>query len=366
MGFLSSKVTMTRFQVHGSSPEAFGQEHLDSLAENRIGRQKIASMDGVETGWTASKHILDIDFNQEKNVIGDVLFFSIRIDQTKLPSDLLRAYYEIDLKALSANSRSGFPSKMQKREAKETARDRLEHEAKDGRYLKMKSVECAWDRQTGELWVATNSAANIDRIAELFDKTFGQKIEQMSAGSIAAQHGDLDKLPLPEIEWIEDSASHNWLGNEFLVWLWWRSSTGKEIVKNNAGDLTFMLGKTLTMDDPRGQSGDDVFKHEMPITLPEAKKAIQTGKLPRKSGVVIARNGQDFGLTISAESLSISGGTLPAAEEERGQAQRIERVDNVRTMLENLDLLYGEFCSVRLSPEWETVRGEIKNWIGAA
>ena len=41
----------------------------DKLADRAAGRQRIASADGVEVGWTASKHVLDTDFDLAKNVV---------------------------------------------------------------------------------------------------------------------------------------------------------------------------------------------------------------------------------------------------------------------------------------------------------
>jgi hypothetical protein len=52
------------------------------------GRSRIASADGVETGWTAGEHVLDTDFGFEKNIINDTLTFDLRVDTEKLPNDL--------------------------------------------------------------------------------------------------------------------------------------------------------------------------------------------------------------------------------------------------------------------------------------
>ena len=57
--------------------------------------------------------------------LNDTLTFDLRVDTDKIPSDLLRAYYAVELKALSKNNPSGFASARQKREAKEIARERL-------------------------------------------------------------------------------------------------------------------------------------------------------------------------------------------------------------------------------------------------
>src|SRR5438128_12684710 len=128
MGFYAGRVSFLRFKVNGPAPRLFDQEHLDRLADKQAGRQRIASADGVECGWTAGDHVLDTDFDLAKNIINDTLTFDLRVDTDKIPSDLLRAYYSVELKALSKNNPSGFASARQKREAKEISPDRLERD----------------------------------------------------------------------------------------------------------------------------------------------------------------------------------------------------------------------------------------------
>ena len=43
------------------------------------------------------------------------------------------------------------------------------------------------------------------------------------------------------------------------------------------------------------------------IRLPEAFRALQAGKLPRKAGMVLVRQGAQYELTLQAESLAVSG-----------------------------------------------------------
>ena len=51
-----------------------------------------------------------------------------------------------------------MPSARQKREARDTARQRLEDEAKDGRFLRRKAVPVLWDALSNELLVGSTSA----------------------------------------------------------------------------------------------------------------------------------------------------------------------------------------------------------------
>src|SRR5687767_70801 len=99
MGFYSGRATFARYRVDGSAPRLFTEDHLAKLAEHAAGRQRMVSADGVEVGWSAGDHILDTQFDLAKNVVNDQLAFSLRIDTMKLPGDLLRAYYAIDLAA---------------------------------------------------------------------------------------------------------------------------------------------------------------------------------------------------------------------------------------------------------------------------
>src|SRR5438552_11699870 len=124
MGFFSGRVAFLRQRVHGRSVRQFGPDHLERLAEHAIGTQRLAAADGVEAGWIAGDHILDTRFELAKNVVNDTLQFALRVDSQKVPADLLRAYVQVELEGLAAANPGGQPSARQKREARESARER--------------------------------------------------------------------------------------------------------------------------------------------------------------------------------------------------------------------------------------------------
>src|SRR5262245_57714762 len=116
MGFFSGRVTFARYRLAAPSPNLFTTEHLERLAAHQAGRQRLSGPDGVETGWTAGDHILDVRFDLAKNVVNDTLHFALRVDTNRLPTDLLKAYYQVELEGLAADNPSGRPSARQKRE----------------------------------------------------------------------------------------------------------------------------------------------------------------------------------------------------------------------------------------------------------
>jgi hypothetical protein len=382
MGFFSGRASFLRFKVNGPAPRLFTEEHLDRLADRRAGRQRIASADGVETGWTAGDHVLDTDFDLAKNIINDCLHFELRVDLDKLPGDLLRAYTAVELKALSKNNPSGFASGKQKREAKEIARERLEEEAKDGRFKKRKCIPVLWDKLSNEVLFGATALTQVDRLCSLFEQTFGVGLECVTAGRRAYHLAELrqrtrqvdDSGPsafvpgvTPEdVAWIADESSRDFLGNEFLLWLWYYTDIEADtITLEDGSDLTLMLARSLTLECPRGQTGHETISHEGPTRLPEARRAIQSGKLPRKVGLTLVRHDQQYELAIHAETLAVAGLKLPAPPEEvsDARARLDERATQLRALLETLDLLYDAFGKRRFGKDWEAELLGMQKWL---
>jgi hypothetical protein len=382
MGFYTGRVSFLRFKVNGAAPRQFDDEHLERLADRQAGRQRIASADGVETGWTAGEHVLDTDFQLAKNVINDTLTFDLRVDTDKIPGDLLRAYYAVELKALTKKNPSGFPSAKQKREAKEIARDRLEQEAKDGRYRKRKCYPVLWDRLSNEVLFGATSIAQVDRLCALFGQTFGVELECVTAGRRAYHLAELhsrtrmvdDSAPsafVPgvtpqDVAWIADESSRDFIGNEFLLWLWYHTDVESDTVKLADGsDVAIMLARTLTLECPRGQTGHETISSEGPTQLPEARRAIQSGKLPRKVGLTLVRHSEQYELTIHAETLAVGGAKLPPPDESitEARARLDERANQLRNLIETLDLLYDAFGQKRFGKEWEGELLGMQKWL---
>jgi hypothetical protein len=380
MGFFSGRLTCARYRVNGPSPRLFGPEHLERLQAHAIGRQRVAGADGVEVGWTAGDHILDTSFDLAKNVLNDVLHFCLRVDTLKIPADLLRAYTQVELQGLAAGNPSGLPSARQKREARASARERLEEEARDGRYLKRKAYPLLWDAQSNELLVGTTAVTAVDRLHTLFQQTFGHGFEPLGAGRQAFRlaeprqqtRGVDDAGPaafVPGVSpaalaWLPDEASRDFLGNEYLLWLWYvLDAESDTLALADGSEAAVMLARTLVLECPRGQTGRETITSDGPTRLPEARRAIQAGKLPRRVGLTVVRHDQQYELTLQAETLAVSGARLPAPEAADDRARLEERVTQLRHLLETLDLLYDAFSQRRAGDAWPRELAKVQKWL---
>lgn len=382
MAFFNGRASFLRFRVDGPAPRLFGEEHLERLAEFQAGRNRLASADGIEVGWTGGEHVLDVDFQLAKNIVNDMLTFELRVDVEKLPTDLLKAYYSVELKALAAGNHSGLPSARQKREAKENARDRLEQEGKDGRFKRRKCIPVVWDRLTNEVLFGATSLTHIDRLVSLFHQTFHCTLEAVTAGRRAYSLAELHQttrnvddcrlsLFIPDVtpeeaSWVADDSSRDFVGNEFLMWLWFNSEGESDTIKvSDNSEITYMIARTLTLECPRGQTGHETISHEGPSRLPEAKRAIQSGKLPRKLGLTLVRHAYQYELAIHAETLGIGSAKFPNPPDDikDGRAKLEERADRVRHLIETLDLLYDAFGRQRFGKQWSDTLPRMQKWL---
>ncbi len=393
MGFLNGRVTYTRYKVTGDSPLPFSDDTLEKVRQHLLGKHGSAEpAEGVVVGWAGGDHVLDLTLDLGKNIINDALHLAIRIDTDKIPASLLKAYTQIEINARAQGNPSGVATKAQREEAKEAAKARASSEAADGRFRRHNHYPVLWDGQTQTLYVGATSNSVLERVQGLFRETFDRLLESMTAGNLARgmSQGDpsdpdraytvVGSSPIamaggpsesaPSVAWSgDDPGSLDYLGNEFLVWIWHVLQNDGETVKLSDGsEATVMLAKTLTLDCPRGETGRDQLTDDAPTRLPEALRALQAGKLPRKAGMIVVRHGAQYELTIQAETLAVSGAGLPKPDDDglSRHDQKIARIDSLRHLTETLDLLFEAYLLRRTGTGWTDELGRIRRWLQAA
>src|SRR5262249_41638460 len=145
-----------------------------------------------------------------------------------------------------------------------------------------------WDGQTQTLYAGTTSTSVLDRIQTLFRETFDRMLEPITAGSLARGLAAPDdpEAPIPGFETHgiigpsmaaggpaggpnavagsgDAPSSLDYLGNEFLVWIWHAlQNDGETIRLSDGSEATVMLARTLTLDCPRGETGRDHLTDE--------------------------------------------------------------------------------------------------------
>lgn len=386
MAFFNGRVSFVRFAVEHLAAEPFNDETIQKVNHNFIGSYGVAeTTDGITVGFNGGRHLLDSEINLENNVFDDCLHVGMRFDVDKIPSNILKAYTEIEIKALAAGNPSGRPTKEQKEEAKDSALARAQAEATDGRYRRMAMHPLLWDQSSQTLYSSASSANVLDRVGPLFRDTFGGDLHLVTAGRLAAGLATKFGLNLPSgdparftvfvegqeegtISWANpESPLPDVLGNEFLIWLWHTLATRSDTIALADGtEVTVMMTRTLQLDCPKGETGRDQLNDVGPARMPEALKALQSGKLPRKAGLILVRHEQQYELTLQAETFAVGSAALPKLEEASGREATLARIEQIRHMTDTLDLLYAAFLHQRLGVAWNENLGEIRHWLKVA
>lgn len=385
MGFPSGSVSFRRFAVVGKTPTAPEQSLLDKLSEHALRPTEMGVPEEVEYGWCGGQHVFDGTFSFDHNVFADALHFALRVDTNKVPGELKKAYQIMEEEAVAATNPSGFISKNQKKDVKETVRAKVEEELRSGKYRRSKLSPVLWDLPNSTLYCAAGNAT-FEKLAELFERSFGLELQPITAGSLAlrllepkGKRRDYEDLrptrfvpgpsgegEYPDYPWVAKGPEpKDFLGNEFLLWLWHEADHRSGIIATeSAGEVTLYIDRSLDLDCAYGQTGRDTLRGDGPSRMPEAKDALRSGKLPRRAGLVIDAFKQQFSLNLNPEAMALGTAKLPEVEDaETARVVFEERVTLIRDLCHGIDGLFETFLKLRASSAWEAQVSGLRKWI---
>lgn len=375
---------MRRFAVVGDQPKSIEQSLLDSLSQHAL----VPTDDGVppevEYGWCGGRHILDNRFDFERNVFNDAVSFALRVDSSRVPAELRQAYKMMEEEAVAASNPSGFISRKQKSAVKETLARKLDRELRSGKFRRSRLTPVLWDFPTTSVY-SPASGPTAEKLMELFERSFGLELHPLSAGSIGleklesrAHRRDYEDLrptrfvlgeggegQYPEYPWTAKGPQpKDFLGNEFLLWLWHEADQRDGTIETESGDAAIFIDKLLDLDCAYGVSGRDSLRGDGASRMPEARDALRTGKLPRKAGLILDFSNQQFNFALNAESFSVTSAKLPNIEDaDTPRTLYEERVALMRDLWKGIDSLFAAFLKRRCSSAWESQTAAIRKWI---
>jgi hypothetical protein len=385
VAFASGPVTFKRLFVDGQIEEQACEALVEALSRHAIGRDSITEADRTQVGWVTGDHILDTEFDFAKNVVGDCLHFALRIDANKTPMELVRSYQKLnETAALQASGRE-FLSRDERREARDQARSRADREAAAGMHRRMKQYPVLWDLATNSLYLGASSPTVVDRFSLLFATTFERNLTPAGAGMLASRWASRagwtsamselrptafvnppDGEGIQFDEGTDEARRYDFLGNEWLMWLWFTThAESAEVVVNPAGDgVTTLFAGSLDLKCPFGLTGSESIKADDPTRLPEAREAIRTGKIPLRAGLHLVRQGEPYLCAIRGDVMHVSGLRLPPLDEVDDRVIFEERIGQLRHFATTLDDLYSVFLKQRLSAQWPARLAAIRAWLG--
>jgi hypothetical protein len=411
MPFRSGSIGYSRFSVIGDAPAAPDQALFDALRAHLLKpldrTDGIAQAKEIASGFCTGRHVFDGEFTYEACGFGASLLAAMRIDTAKVPSEIKLAYRTMAEDARRGRDADGVQalSRGARREAKEDAEERCRRDLAEGKYRKVGMTPFLWDLPSGLLLAPITSDASFQELKSLLDAACSVRLERRSAGTLALELAGArgmtaaleDVLPdafterpegptreedeelssamhfraqgRPEIPWAHAAGEPNdFLGNLFLLWLWWQCDVNEGIIETPQGGPTvaLVIERLLDMECAWGVTGIQNLRGDTPTKVAEAAKALASGKWPRKVGLTLAAHGQEYRLVLQGDRFAVSGLALPKPDEENRLTPRQtleQRIDHLLTVDRLLVLLFDAFLRERLSAAWPTRAEQMKEWI---
>jgi hypothetical protein len=404
MPFRSGSIGYARFRVvsagSASAPTDATHELLQLLSQHTLRPSEIGEPPPVEFGWCGGRHVFDEEFAAEHNVFGRTLLFGLRIDTNKVPAEIRRAYRAIAETGLATDTPTGFLSRRERQAARDEALERCRQDLASGKHRRSKMVEILWDLERGVLLAPVFSDVNVAGLRDLFFATFDLRLEPVTAGSLAhhilAGRGQSrayqDMQPSrftgppagfrdddsphatssdrPPVAWAHGATSeaNDFVGNEFLLWLWRRGdgAAGRETdAAERAFDIACILDRTLELECAWEVLGKVSLQNGVMTRAPEALRALQVGKWPRKAGLTIALSDESWQATLQGDRFNLSGLRVPPPRENpKSQRELVEhRLDALQRFDAAMVGLFEAFLSIRAEREWTAESRRISDWI---
>jgi len=401
MPFRQGSVSYSRFGIAGSLPDAAGEGALELLGQHVV-RNRTVAEEGTASGWCTGRHVFDTDFTWEHCGFSGAILCAMRVDVARVPAEIKRAYVamaEDERRSTEEGSAvAGVLSRSARKEARGEAERRCKEEIAEGKYRRITLMPVIFDLVRKSVLAPASGDSAFKELRGLVEATYGCKLARRTAGGLAADlmgergmTSDLDDaLPdafteppaqaageeggaprakgRPEVPWaMAGGEPRDFLGNVFLLWLWWHAEENGGSIDTKDVPVALVIDKLVDLECPWGTGGRVSLRGELPTRAPEASKALQAGKWPRKLGLLVAAHGQEFECVLQGDRFAVTGLKLGAPSEE-ARTPRLEieeRLDRLATFDAVLVGLYDHFLRERFSRGWNTRRQQIADWIAA-
>lgn len=149
--------------------------------------------------------------------------------------------------------------------------------------------------------------------------------------------------------------THEFLGEEFLTWLWFRIETDGGEFKLPGDRAVGIAIDDLLQFAPLGDDDhEQTIRHGLPTRTAEARAGLRQGHRVAKARLLVANGAQQWSLVLDAARMGCSSVKLPEDDEECETAEdrTADRTANWIALYDIVAALFDRFLKVRLSPAW--------------
>lgn len=158
------------------------------------------------------------------------------------------------------------------------------------------------------------------------------------------------------------------LGQEFLTWLWYKSSVGGIFNDPTGRPFTVSMEQRIVVQGGEGDHVETASVSGLDSELREARMGLTTGKKVTRALLRLERDPEIWQVTLKAADFSLNSLKTPKIEKDNDDdpdALFLEKVHLIESCLELVDSMYKTFLGIRLGAEWKREAANIKEWTQA-
>ena len=386
MGVYANTVSFIQFTVSGEAPT---QDQFTWFSEKlaRLGFQSIEnSTEETSEGWTLVDRPDDADFQAPGDFWRDnYLLFSLRRDQRKIPSAVLKSHTGREEGAfLAQHPNLRRTPKNKRQEIKELVQVRLL-----AKCLPVpSSVDAVWDLKNGVLTLFSLGSKTIERFEDMFRKTFeGCSLVMIHPYARAARL--VDGAVLESLEKANQANSdaatalirdNQWLGWDFMLWLLQRGICGQgdfNICRpghfGNGERFAAWIDDRIQLQGGGEEGGiQKVSVSGSQDSYLEAISALKGGKRITSATICMEKDDNLWKLTLKGETFGFASFKSPQIRIEKDatvdemserEAAFYERMYLLEQGVQLFDSLFATFLKERLGEGWAVRTTEIQHWL---
>lgn len=158
-------------------------------------------------------------------------------------------------------------------------------------------------------------------------------------------------------------AAKRFLGNEFLLWLWFREDQDQCLFKVGDDTVELRFDDRIQLEAHLAEAETSDLKGGAPAHSPEAHKALQVGKRVAKAKMRLLKGEREWVFAVNTGELSLSGIKTPTVLTKADDEPFYERMYLIEELHDAWYAVYRTFLEERLADGWEDAREKIAAWI---
>lgn len=385
MGILNNTVSICQFQVLGSLPAA---ELATWVGENlvRDGFRSIEhTSEELTSGWVQLNDYQASDFEGLHTFQHDhYLAFSLRRDQRKLPTALVKSYYlKAEEEWLAANPQFKRVPKQQREDMRDAVRGSL-----FSKTLPVPATyDAVWDTRSGLVTFSSLGTNAVDLFVDQFKKSFEglrlvplhpfaravKVVDESLQATLAKANRSGSEAVLEQIE------ANQWIGHDFLLWLMHETmNASAEYAVNQAGPAVAGEGFVAYLNDRLLlAASSETGVQKVTVSGPqdhfsEVRTALQGGKDIHESVLYMEKQEKLWKLTLKGGTFHFASFKAPAVTLEKDditdpvmeqEAVFFERMYLLEEGLQLFDSLFSGFMQQRLAESWTQKEQSIRKYL---